>query len=363
MNRWLAVVLAACSSSPHGFRKTVLDTAFRAEGIAAFDVDHDGHVDLVTDQYWYSGPEFTNAHEIRAPEVYDVAGYSHCDAAFGDDIDGDGLVDLVVAPFPTDAAYWYRNPGDDGHWTPYELAPAMGAGGETQIYVDLFGTGSRELVAGVEPEFVLAWLAPGADPTALWDVHPISSPGFAGADHFAHGIGAGDVDGDGRLDVLTSLGWFQQTADPALWTYHSFSFGPLQCSTMFAIDVDGDGLADVICPHPHDYGVSWWQQQADGTFAEQILDDSISQMSSAVLAELGGKPVLFSGKTKYAHTYDPGAEDPAMLVYYDLTTLGRHDIDADSGVGRQFAVGDVDGDGRLDVAVSNKNGLFVFRGR
>ncbi|HUJ61432.1 MAG TPA: VCBS repeat-containing protein [Kofleriaceae bacterium] len=357
------VALAACSAGrPPSFTKHVLDTAFRSEGVAVFDVDRDGRLDVVTDQFWYSGADFT-PHEIRTPEVYDpVARYSMCDSAWGDDLDGDGWTDLVVAPFPTDAAYWYRNPGDDEHWTPYMIAPILSAGMETQIYVDLFGDGHRELVMGVEPQFELAYFTPGPDPTQLWDLHPISAPGFAAAGHFNHGLGAGDVDGDGKLDVLTSAGWFQQTDDREVWIPHAFSFGALECSSMFARDLDGDGLTDVICPHPHDYGIDWWQQQPDGSFVDHQIDDSISQMHSAVLADLDGDgvPELVSGKTKFAHTYDPGADDPSLLVYYELPSLERHVIDDDSGVGRGFTVTDLDGDGRNDIVISNKNGLFVF---
>ena len=88
----VAVLVAACSrgsgtgpapgAPPPVFDEVVLDTAFRAEGVAVFDVDHDGHLDLVTDQSWYAGPSFT-PHEIRTPQTFDGAtGYSVCQAVF-----------------------------------------------------------------------------------------------------------------------------------------------------------------------------------------------------------------------------------------------------------------------------------------
>jgi hypothetical protein len=134
-----APFIASCSSSnvpARGgvpvFDKTILDTAFRSEGVAVFDVDRDGHLDLVTDEYWYAGPAFL-PHEIRAPQTYDPAtGYSTCQAAFGDDVDRDGFTDLIVAPFPFDPAnpppepmLWYQNPrgASDQHWTAHVLAP------------------------------------------------------------------------------------------------------------------------------------------------------------------------------------------------------------------------------------------------
>ncbi len=333
-----------------------------------FDVDGDGRKDLVTDQLWYRAPEFTPT-EIRAPEAYDPAArYSQCSAAYGEDLDGDGDTDLLVAPFPTDPMYWYENPRGTGHWTPHLVAPALSAGVETPIYADLFGDGRRVLVMGVEPSLELAWFAPAADRAAPWTRHAISAPGFVGAAHFAHGLGAGDVDGDGRLDVVTSVGWFQQTASRDAWTFHPFVFGPAECAAFFVRDLDGDGMADVVCPHPHGYGLAWWQQLPSGAFRERVVDASISQMHALAPFDLDGDgvPELVTGKTRYAHTYDPGAEDASRLVFYALGRGGalvRHDVDDASGVGRQIAVGDVDGDGKADIAVANKNGLFLFTQR
>lgn len=367
-----ALLAAACGAprppGPPAFDKQTLDTAFRAEGVAVLDVDRDGRADLATDQYWYAGPAMT-PHEIRAPETYDVAVYSHAVGVWGDDIDGDGWPDLVVAPFPTDAAYWYENPrGADQHWAVHEIAPALSAAKESPIYVDLFGDGRRVLIMGDEPALVLAWFAPGLDPRAPWIEHPISGPGFAGASRFSHGLGTGDLNGDGRSDVLTADGWFEQTADRATWVFHAYSFGPDECSTMFALDLDGDRRADVLCARPHVHGLSWWQQRPDGGFAEHSIDATISQMHAVGLADLdrNGVPEVVTGKTRYAHTYDPGAEEPSLLVYYTIApgpVFERHDVDAASGIGRTVTVADVDGDGRPDLVVSNKNGLFYFRQR
>lgn len=89
---------AKTSPSPIAFDKTVLDADYRAEGVGVFDVDRDGSLDIVTDQYWYAGPTFAK-HEIRAAETYDPAtAFADDFAIYPQDVDGDGWNDIIVAP-------------------------------------------------------------------------------------------------------------------------------------------------------------------------------------------------------------------------------------------------------------------------
>jgi hypothetical protein len=367
--------VAGCGSErsprpPPAFTRKALDTAFRSECVTAFDVDRDGHLDLVTYQSWYSGPAFTDSHPIVTPKTFDPATqYSDCVAVFGEDVDHDGRTDLIVAPFPTEEMSWFANPEAGGTWTRHLLAPALSAGIETPIFVDLFGDGRRVLLMGKEPELVLGWFEPAKNSDDPWVLHPISDPGFTAAGHFEHGLGAGDVDGDGRLDVLTASGWFQQTAERGRWLSHPFDFGVNDCSSMYALDVNGDGRADVICASPHGYGLRWWEQTAGG-FVRHLIDETLSQMHTVLLVDLDGDGTaeLVTGKRWYAHgpNGDPGVSDPALLVYYAIRpgpVFERHLIDDDSGIGTGFYAGDADGDGKTDIAVSNKKGLFFFQQR
>ena len=228
-------------------------------GASIADVNKDGKLDILVGDSWYEAPAWTK-HDIRKPGDYGdgLHSYSECMTCWADDINGDGWADQIVIGFPGSPAYWYENPkGKPGYWPQHEIWPS--ACNETPLYADLFGDGQRVLVMGWQPkgkdnEGQMAWFTPGSDPAqALGDApgqraqHVPARP-IPGTFRFSHGLGVGDLNGDGRNDVICTGGWWEQPesgrASAAPWTFHPASLGDA-VADMIAYDVNHDGKADV----------------------------------------------------------------------------------------------------------------------
>lgn len=371
--------------SPITWKKTVVDTAFRSEGVAVADVNKDGKRDILVGDVWYEAPDW-KMHWIRQERKFNPLNYSECFGCFAEDFNGDGWVDMLVIPFPGKVCPWYENPqGKPGPWK--EHIVCENACNETPQYLDLFGTGKRVLFMGIQPSGKdnmgqMCWFRPGSDPNLPWEKMPISEPSqpgkeIPGTKRYSHGLGAGDVNGDGRLDVLCTGGWWEQPEKAGMepWKFHPAGLGP-NCADMFALDMDGDGKNDVLSSSAHEYGI-WWhkhkpQEKGEPQFQRyDIFPKLFSQSHAMHLIDINGDGTkdLVTGRRWWAHgpKGDPGSGDPAYLYWFE----GRkrqdksidfipHQVDDDSGIGTQFAVEDINGDGIPDIIISNKRGVFVF---
>lgn len=349
------------------FAHMIIDPVFRSEGVAVADVNRDGLKDILVGDYWYEAPDW-NIHEVRPPETYDAAnGYSRSFADFVKDVDKDGWTDLIVVGFPGAPAFWYKNPGPiAGHWQEYLLATA--ACGETPVFGDVTGDSSPEPLFALNKR--LTFFLPGQDVTAPWLAYPMSYV-LDAFEIFGHGLGIGDVNGDGRSDVLITEGWYEGPVDYTRpdWGFHRVDLGP-DCADMIVYDVNADGRNDILTSSAHDYGVWWFEQGQDGTFTRHEIDKSISETHALILVDLNndGLQDIVTGKRYFAHgEHDPGALEPSILCWYELqrpepgkVEYTQHVIDGDSGVGTQFVVCDFDEDGLPDVVISNKKGVHLF---
>jgi hypothetical protein len=368
---------AGVPASEIQWKKSVLDTRFRAEGVAVADVNKDGKMDVLVGDVWYAAPDW-KTHEIRPPKDYGDGskGYSESFGCFADDFNGDGWVDVIVIPFPGTPCYWYENPQNQpGHWK--KRMVWRSACNETPLYADLFGDGKKYLIMGIQPEGQMCWFSVPKDLEKPWDPHPISLEKSPGTDRFYHGLGVGDVNGDGRQDVLIRVGWWEQPAEARAgdkpWTFHKANLGD-NCADMYAFDVDGDGKNDVLSSSAHARGIWWYRQLPEKSGTEfkrfDILND-FTQTHALNFVDLNGdgRKDLVTGKRKWAHGPTGDVDPAAAAVLYWIEIKNKtdgmpefvpHKIDDDSGIGTQFVVTDLNGDQLPDIAVANKKGVFIF---
>jgi hypothetical protein len=376
----VAVCLGQAPTAP-AWKKRVLTPDFLTEGLAAGDIDGDGVMDLVAGAFWFKGPGFTEVKKYRPGTSMPIIGYMEDSfLSWVDDLNGDGRNDILMASHPGRFLTLYLNPGDDGDWPAHQVMSS--AANESPIWVDLDGDGRKEIVCMQGGKFGYAKYD-AADVTKAWVFTAISD--VRTKTPYLHGLGVGDLNGDGRPDIVEKDGWFEQPADLAApWVWHPESFAGPGGAQMLVFDVDGDGDQDMVTSlNGHGYGLVWYENQArDGAVhfvRHEILPDDPAkqgvdglQFSQLHALEKGdfdgdGRIDFTTGKRYYAHNgRDPGAEDPALAVIFynrkdgDGIRWQAEVIDSDSGVGCQVLAVDLNGDGKLEYAAGNKKGVHVI---
>ena len=363
------------------WKKHVLTKDFLTEGLSAGDIDGDGKTDLVAGAFWFKGPGFSEAKAYRPGRAMPVKSYMEDSfLSWVDDLNGDGRNDILMASHPGKDLTLYLNPGKDAEWPVHRVMTQ--AATESPLWSDLDGDGKKELVCMQEGCFGYAevdW----ADVTKPWTFIRISEK--RANTPYVHGLGVGDLSGDGKPDIIEKDGWFEQpTGTDGQWVWHKQRFAGRGGAQMLVFDVDRDGDKDMITSMDgHGYGLSWYENSGTKgaiTFTQhEILPEDAAktgadglQFSQLHALESGdfdadGRMDFITGKRYYAHNgKDPGAEDPALaVVFYNRTEKEKvvwksEVIDSDSGIGCQVLAVDLDGDGSLEFAAGSKKGVHVI---
>jgi len=346
------------------------------EGCAIGDIDGDGKQDVVAGRNWYPSPAFT-PRPLRTIE--DWNGYVQSNGDFLLDVNRDGRTDVIAGSFvPTELA-WYENPGAEGlrlgrTWTRHLWVDTKASENEAQLMHDIDKDGILDWV-------VNSWNA--KNPMTIWRlVDNGNRDGKAssynieqkviGRSGNQHGMGVGDINGDGRDDVLLGHGWYEQPEKPwdGEWKFHA-DWNIQGSIPMIVVDLDKDGKNDIIVGQGHDYGLYWWRQvgvKADGSIdlERKLIDNGFSQPHAIAMADLDGdgKQEIITGKRYYAHNGgDPGGQDmPEIHAYSYVDGQFTKSLieQGHVGVGLQIATGDINGDGRIDIAVAGKSGTYAL---
>ena len=349
-----------------------------SETAAVADFNRDGRLDILSGDSWYEAPRWRK-HRFR--ELYFANNYIDAFSDLPIDVDGDGYPDIATVTWFSKKISWYRNPGArSGPWT--ETTINSGYNIEFAVLADMDNDGRPREIVAQENGTGQAWYELVDH---KWLKRVVSDKSYG------HGIGAGDVNGDKRTDILTPRGWLEAPADPRAggWTFHAAwesvntpvtpreaakaANAPLiaELGLMHVLDVNGDGRNDVVTAAGHDYGVFWFEQLSDGQWARRTIDAAWSQGHASTMADLNGdgRTDLITGKRFMAHNgSDPGEREPLGIYWYEYRKgqTGslewiRHLIDygGRTGAGMQIPVVDIDGDGDADLVCPGKSGLFL----
>ena len=373
------------AEEPSSWKQHTINHRSPFEAVGVADFNGDGKPDVFCGDAWYAGPNWTQ-HKVRDVPPGTNPQYHEDFADAPLDVNGDGKVDIVTCAYFSRKIGWVENPADPTQaWTEHtiDLPGSM----ETSYLLDLYGDGTPVLIPNVGGQ-VLFYELVSRSPQVEWKTRTLAPQGAG------HGVGHGDINRDGRIDLITPMGWYEQPAErTGEWAFHpDFQLGTASVE-IIGHDFDGDGDTDIAWGMGHEFGLYWMKQSVDSagkrTWTKEDIDTTFSQVHTLHLADFDGdgEKEFVTGKRIYAHASEPGATaEPCLFIYkFDrnsaqwlkttvyrgepapLAPINPEQRDAlkdfrpgSAGTGLQMALHDMDADGDIDIVAPGQSGVYWF---
>ncbi|MCL2096274.1 MAG: VCBS repeat-containing protein [Oscillospiraceae bacterium] len=357
------------------FKRVLIDKENKCEACSVADFNRDGKLEIICGEYMYSGKDFLTKTKIC--DIVQGDGYVHDFSDYPLDVNGDNFPDIITGSWWSDGIFWRENPGDlNLKWETHKIIDCTNV--ETIRYIDIDKCGTVEIFPNTpnEPQFFLKLLKDSeGKPTGEFERYVISE-GASG-----HGLGFGDINGNGKTDIILSDGWLEQPEDvySPNWKFHRDFNIPSASIPMLVYDVNGGGLNDIIAGNGHGFGLWRLEQKIkpDGSreFIKHDIDTVCSQYHDMQIFDIDndGEPELITGARYFAHNgRAPGEHNPIGTyifkikkmpsgeIIFDKNTLDYGPAETASGVGIYFWLEDLTGNKYKDIVAPGKEGLYIF---
>jgi hypothetical protein len=332
------------------------------------DLNQDGRLDVILSHsekpgypvIWYENADVGQNRWV-AHTVADT--YDYCHTLLAEDIDLDGDQDVIAARMPRNShpgeLAVFLNAGDSAHWSKTIIAQA---GTYSAKAGDIGNDGDMDIVGGRswdQPPVIL-WENEINDRLRRWTYIQVDDRrgkwGDAGTPKWLRffGLAAADLTHDNYLDIASGRYFYRNPGGDLAGTWQRVDFGR-NMDAVLMVDVDGDEFGDIIAQALPDI---FWLEAADiqglswdfHKIAQiPVTEHGNAQGYASGQIVSGGRPEVIlaggNGEIYYLEIPDDPTNGfwPKTLITKDSNTEG-------------IAIGDVDGDGNIDIAAANRSG-------
>lgn len=286
------------------------------------------------------------------------------------DVDRDGDPDWIGAAYDPGLIVWLENPGVGaaGVWTARTVDDQV-HGIHGLLVADVDADGQDDLIAngaqpkGDYPESVV-WYRTPDDPagSASWPRFVAAHRDAPGLTHY---LGCGDLNGDGRPDLMTAakggpmapagtgdwFAWWEAPKDATQrgWMKHLVARAEPGATNILPGDVNGDGRPDLVCSRGHGFGLVWYESP---TWKPHPMDDTLEGPHCLTVADLDGDGDLDAATC---------AKDTRRTVWFENDGRGTFTLHVvgDDQAAYDIRSVDIDGDQDLDLLVAGQTSLNV----